>query len=270
MTLIIEKPTGAKLLLSNTYDGLVSDSDANAYLAAVQAADGQLLEPGVRIAVNNFVVGCKADSIWDSLDMCLILCGARTINGALVPLKGPSPTNVNLTANEYSRALGLNGNSANFAYLNTNYSLSLNAQDNCHCSVFLTSRPNFTTFLDGGGGGSGATTLSSGSGSTAYNFRSRSNLGNNATGDAVPCFVGITRAGNLEFTARMGATETLLTRTSSPSLNRSLWLFATSTSSTPSGYSNSQVSFVSAGASLNLLTLKGRVDTLISAIGAAF
>jgi len=42
--------------ITASYDGLVSDADATAYLAAIQAADGQLLEPAVRIAVNNFIV----------------------------------------------------------------------------------------------------------------------------------------------------------------------------------------------------------------------
>jgi len=72
-------------LITPTYDGLVSDADATAYLAAVQAADGQLLEPAVRIAINNFVVGCKADGIWTAIKASCILAGARTLAGALVP-----------------------------------------------------------------------------------------------------------------------------------------------------------------------------------------
>jgi hypothetical protein len=40
------------LRLAKGYDGFTDDADATAYLAAVQAADGQVLEPAVRLAVN--------------------------------------------------------------------------------------------------------------------------------------------------------------------------------------------------------------------------
>jgi hypothetical protein len=42
------------------------DADAKTYITAVETSDGQDLEPGVRAAINDFVVGCKADGIWDS------------------------------------------------------------------------------------------------------------------------------------------------------------------------------------------------------------
>ena len=39
------------------------DADALAYIAAVEAADGQSLEEGVATAFTDFIVGCKADGI---------------------------------------------------------------------------------------------------------------------------------------------------------------------------------------------------------------
>jgi hypothetical protein len=71
------------------------DSDAAAYIAAVEAADGQSLEVDVKTAINNFIVGCKADGIWTALKASCILSGARTLSGALVPLVGTAPTNFN-------------------------------------------------------------------------------------------------------------------------------------------------------------------------------
>jgi hypothetical protein len=69
------------------------DTDAQAYITAVETADGAALEAGVKTAINNFVVGCKADGIWSAIKASCILAGARTLTGALIPLAGTAPTN---------------------------------------------------------------------------------------------------------------------------------------------------------------------------------
>jgi hypothetical protein len=68
------------------------DSDAAAYIAAVEAADGQALETATRTAIDSFVKGCKNDGIWNAIKASCILAGARTLAGALVPLVGTAPT----------------------------------------------------------------------------------------------------------------------------------------------------------------------------------
>jgi hypothetical protein len=61
------------------------DTDAAAYITAVETADDQTLEEKTKIAIDNFVLGCKADGIWTAIKASCILAGARTLNGALVP-----------------------------------------------------------------------------------------------------------------------------------------------------------------------------------------
>lgn len=87
------------------------DADVSAYLAAVEAADGQPLEAGVRSAVEAFVTGCKADGLWDAITASVILCGARTISGASVALKGRNVTPSGFTAGNYTRTGGFLGGS---------------------------------------------------------------------------------------------------------------------------------------------------------------
>jgi hypothetical protein len=77
---------------------LPSDPDALTYLAAVAAADGAPVETAVAVAVDDFFKGCKADpsgtpgrSNWDAIKASCLLCGARTLAGALVPLKNEGP-----------------------------------------------------------------------------------------------------------------------------------------------------------------------------------
>lgn len=93
-----------------TYDSLANmDADALEYIAKVEAADGQPLENSVKIIYNEFFKNCKAFNVWNSIQNCCILAGARTLSGALVPLKGSSPINYNFTDEDYNRGSGLKG-----------------------------------------------------------------------------------------------------------------------------------------------------------------
>ena len=113
---------------------VAEDPDAAAYLDAVGVADGQSLEPATRIAVNTFVEGCKSDGIWDAVKACCIMAGARTLNGALVPLVGPAPDNFNFVGigTDYDRAAGLLGN-ATTKYLESNYAFPTDLQEIATC-----------------------------------------------------------------------------------------------------------------------------------------
>lgn len=150
-------------IITPTYDGLVSDPDANTYLAAVQAADGQLLEPDVRIAVNNFIVGCKTDGIWSAIKASCILAGARTLNGALVPLVGTAPTNFNFVDGDYNRETGLVGDGST-KYLDSNRNNDADPQDSKHISVYAsttaTNNPATAVSYLGASSVSGSTHLS--------------------------------------------------------------------------------------------------------------
>jgi hypothetical protein len=52
------------------------DTDAANYAMRVEAADGEPLEADVFSAINDFVLGCKADGIWDAIKASCILAGA--------------------------------------------------------------------------------------------------------------------------------------------------------------------------------------------------
>lgn len=89
------------------------DPDAAIYLDAVETADGESLEAEVKRSISRFVKGCKNDGIWNAIKASCILAGARTLNGALVPLVGTAPINYNFVTEDYSRTNGLTGNATN-------------------------------------------------------------------------------------------------------------------------------------------------------------
>ena len=75
---------------------LPTDADALDYLARVKAADGAGVEVGVATAVSAFITDSKALGVWDSIRASCILAGARTLAGALVPLKNEGPELVDI------------------------------------------------------------------------------------------------------------------------------------------------------------------------------
>lgn len=89
-----------------------TDANAAAYIAAVESADGQSLEGGVKKAIDTFVKGCKADGTWSLMRSACILSGARTLSGAIVPLRGGTITSSNFVSGDYARKTGLKGGSA--------------------------------------------------------------------------------------------------------------------------------------------------------------
>ena len=112
----------------------MTDADAIAYVNAVEAADGQLLEFAVGKAINDFVVGCKLDNTWPAIKASCILAGARTLTGALVPLVGTAPTNNNFASGDYNRKTGLVGNGST-KYLDSNRNNNADPQNSNHNAV---------------------------------------------------------------------------------------------------------------------------------------
>lgn len=106
------------LIVKDRFTG-ISEPEVKTYIDAVEAADGELIEFGVANAVNDFVRGCKNDNIWEAIKASCILAGARTLEGALVPLTGVAPTNNNFVSADYNRKTGLKGNGGT-KYLNSN------------------------------------------------------------------------------------------------------------------------------------------------------
>jgi hypothetical protein len=265
MTLIIQKPTGAKLVLRKE---LPADAEADAYIAAVEAADGQSLESGVKFAIKNFVLCCKDDGIWPAIKASCILAGARTLAGALVPLAGTAPTNVGpFVSGDYNRKTGLVGN-ATTKYLNSNRNNNADPQNNRHLSVWISTAATATAF----GGDIGVYSVGGGSSyigraNAAASLGSSSGL-TTSTGLAstVTAFRGVSRAASGSFIYRASSANNTIAVGSITPFNSNVEVFRGGNSSL---LSNARIAFYSIGESLDLALLDARVTDLINAFAAA-
>jgi hypothetical protein len=240
--------------------------EAAAYIAAVEAADNQALEPAVRAAINDFVVGCKDDGIWNAIKASCILAGARTLNGALVPLVGAAPTNFNFVEGDYNRKTGLVGNGSS-KYLDSGASpLSSGSLNNgIHAATYDTetnSNFNFRAYMQGD------------------NFPVFNQLGHRATSEGTLSFaVGSIANGNnqtgLKGSSWLSGTvnyrSDTLAGTSSASITSlsegNYFIFARR--NTLGSFGNARLAFYSIGESLDLALLDARVTDLINAFDAA-
>ena len=250
------------------------DPDAAAYIARVEDADGQALEPAIKTAINDFVLGVKADGDWDALKASCILAGARTLNGALEPLTGTAPTNFNFVSDDYNRKTGLKGDGGT-KYLDSNRANTDDPQNNAHLSANLTAVPSFTTnrfhigaISTGDFPDYDLSEIGYGVSPDRNLFRLRNGTpvfaGNrNHTG-----ILGVSRSSPSSASARsLGVTNTATNESFEPS-TRNYFVFARNIGEA-SIHSDARLSFYSIGESIDLAALDTRVSSLMTAIDGA-
>ncbi len=246
----------------------VSDIEAESYLQAVEIADGQQLEQGVADAINNFVVGSKTDSIWSALKSSCILAGARTLNGALVPLVGSAPTNSNFVSGDYSRATGLKGNGSTKS-LNANRNNNIDPQNSKHLAVYAstfhtrgTSAPRRSDI--------GSSTIAAGHSFLRTTDTRRSSRINYSSStlytdtDATPGLWAISRISSSLHYERFNQANRSFATTSAAPASSDIFVFSGAGS-----YSDARLSYYSIGESLDLALLDARVSTLMTDLSAA-
>lgn len=255
----LTEPT--RIILRNGWQPM--DPDAAAYITAVESADGQALEEPVKIAIDNFVLGCKADGIWNAIKASCILAGARTRAGALQPLVGTAPTeNGTVGGWNYDRKLGLKGNATD-NYINSNRAGNADPQDNTHISVALeqsilfgdapigslaTSPDRFSQIL-----GEGAN----------VNYALQSASGASSSGNAGG-FYGVSRANSTQISIRRSSATVVSSLNSVAMSTQPYFIFARNLNGSPSIYYPDRMTFYSIGESLDLALLDARVTDLIN------
>jgi hypothetical protein len=223
------------------------------------------LEENVKIAINNFIVGLKTDGIWEPIKASVIMAGARTLNGALVPLKGTAPTNFNFVSGDYNRKTGLVGNGST-KYLDSNRKNDSDPRNNVHKAVYISSASHAAgTIYSTSTGDPGYENFEYFSGS--YRFLSRSTTPQQLRISATAAgFYGHSRSSSTAFTTRAFLTNQNSISTSGAPNSSAITLYARFTPAL-NFLSNARLSFYSLGESLDLALLDARVTQLMTDLG---
>jgi hypothetical protein len=246
------------------------EPEALAYISAVEAADGQTLEDGVKFAYNSFIKGCKADGIWDAIKASCILAGARTLAGALVPLVGTAPTNYNFVSGDYDRETGLVGDGST-KYLDSNRNNNADPQNNQHLSVYVTQAGSVIPNIYIGAGApsdSGATHFGANISTNVIFFRNRNDtaLDHSTANSGTLGSIGMSRSSSSSYIARAEGLNDSFNQSSQTPYNSNVSVFWRTGGT---GYSDGRLSFYSLGEALDLALLDARVTTLMSDLAAA-
>jgi len=248
------------------------DPDAATYLAAVEAADGEPLEPAVRTAISTFFRDLKAAGVFDAIKASCILCGARTITGALVPLAGAAPTaQGGWSSGDYSRTAGLTGDGAAL-YLDSNRSGDADPKDDNHIAVYVTASSTANGAVAGNGNSAnGLTQVIEDITNGYFFFRNNSSAG---ASDFSPGtgLAGNSRSNSSNVSAIGGGSASTLTIASDGNDSSNINIFARRSSNVAQLLWDGTAAFYSIGTdigSAGLAALEASLDNLISDIGAA-
>jgi hypothetical protein len=242
------------------------DPDAAAYITAVETADNQALEERVKIAIDNFVLGCKADGIWSAIKASCILAGARTLNGALTPLVGTAPTSFNFVSGDYNRKTGLVGDGST-KYLDSNRNNNADPQNSKHLAIYPSSLGAINKALIGSTFAVGSSTIFRGSVAGQTFFRANNQTAITETTTLVAnSVVGVSRAVSGSINIRYNRAAVSRASTSEAPTSGTILVF---NETGASFHSDARLAFYSIGENLNLALLDARVTTLINAFGAA-
>jgi len=247
--------------------GFQFDTDASTYIEAVEVADAQALETATRYAINDFVIGCKQDGIWSAIKASCILSGARTLAGALIPLAGTAPTNVNFVSGDYNRKTGLLSNGAN-KWLNSNRANNADPQNSSSLAIYATTLNSLIRFYIGAGNATSSAT-SIGWDGNIFTYSRASTVARPASlsGSHAVGLIGIDRSSSSDFRIRSNKTTSTATVSSIGTSSDSILVF--NTAATSGLVSNARLAFYSIGESLDLALLDARVTALITAFGVA-
>jgi hypothetical protein len=282
----------AKLPYDHAYAGgypgigsqpLPTDADALDYLSRMATADGAGVETGVAVAVDAFFRDTKAAGVFSALKACCILCGARTITGALVPLVGTAPTaQGGWASGDYSRTAGMTGD-GNALYLDANVANDsdfggsvTDPQNDKHIAVFNTTHHTRNAVrsdigLNGTGGSHLVTTPPSDPLPNRRFFRANYGSGNDLITDATsPSGLwAVSRASSASVSTAIGGNFGVLANPSATPLAGNLFVFCRSDPGANQAFSDATIAFYSIGTSLSLEDLDTAVTNLITAIGEA-
>jgi hypothetical protein len=246
------------------------DPDALDYINRVETADGERLEPMVRTAINQFVLGCRQDDIWTAIRASCILAGARTLSGALIPLIGNAPSNNAFVSGDYNRKTGLLGDGSTKS-LGTGYvSNTFFQQNNHHLSVYVTSAPTSsatTKVFLGNASSLGSRLFIAKNASDQFSARlANASVAVNVSGQGTTTdFKGGARSSSTAVIVRSAQTNTSTSNTTGAiASNLNISVFAGGASN----LCNARMSFYSMGDNLDLSLLDARITTLMNTLAS--
>lgn len=192
---------------SGTIRNMAPIRDVETFIQRREEMDEMALATAIKDAYRAFAASLVSDGTWDLLTSIGLPMGANTLDGSLVPLKGPFLQAENLVSGDFSRSTGLKGNGTDKRLVSTSsdddFTLgSFTIVGDVSIAATAANRP----ILGLGGSVVGASNLYSSSNVADVIFRNQSNTAQTVTGINTG-FMGSRRELTTEFVAYTEATQ---------------------------------------------------------------
>ena len=247
------------------------------YLDKVELNDGLPLEAATRAAVIKFVSDLKTASLWDKIDTMVLMCGARTLSGALTALKGTCPdlTSSQLSYN-YNRATGVKP--LVNAYLFTRVSGARLATTDNHMAAYV-----FEDISGALGGGLMGNNLTSSGGmgigrsivpGSGFQSRNKDSATNTTSPPhwSEPSLIGVSRGDSANYAIRVAGSDRIVsssTVTIDYNSTSEIQVFYTEPLGGSLGVGNYRIALYSLGKAVDLELLEEKVAIFMGELASA-
>ena len=254
------------------------DPDAQAYVDELDTLAGTSLEIPVRAAIDDLVVGLKADGLLASIEHCYLFCGPKTMSGTLMSLKSPAISFDDLNESGVEPFSDLNLDRVNGVATRTGYVQSLftpglatdaMTTSNAHIAAYVTDAGT-QGFYPWSSSTDSAYFMCEWNGTSTASFR----LGSGSTfADTALTTAQLLGAARQSTTALETITGTGTTNSHSDTATaiaaQAIGVVGARGGQGGATYSDSRIAFASYGDYLDLAALRSRVNTYVAAIAAS-
>ena len=233
------------------------------------AAAGDTAHVAYKQPLTNYITSLVelGGAYWDDMKSAASFVGVG-IQGITVPLRDgmPTLTNNNFVAGDLDQLTGLKGDGSTKS-INTNWDHGTSSQDDFSVSVYPTTTTT-TGYLFGAGrsGVAGVSNMSAAANCRNHAVTQKSGYSNSLAGN----ISGSSRSSSTGFNVRSAGTDFAATVTSQVPHSRNLFVFSRTLdgSDTAETLTDARLATYHASSALNLATLEGLQDTLITEIAA--
>ena len=233
------------------------DLDALNYIREVERVSKGEMHPVAKLAINQFVIEAKRFDLWDSINTCCILMGARTVAGALIPLKGTDPigggTLSSLYAINNQPGIDFDGDTAN--YIDTGIKVNADASNDHHMALIVGGMDNNAYMGADNGSNPGSKFIGGVSGNLTW--RSIPSLSTSITSGVTeqrPQFLGLSRSSSANVDIYRNGQFVNVASTSGGQDSQNIHVGVNNSSGIRGSATEAQISFYSLGASLDLVS----------------
>jgi hypothetical protein len=252
------------------------DADVLAWFTAVEATGANFGPTGAAITTNktawsDFAIGSKLDGYWAKLEQLLFFSGISTVTGALVPFKGPAPTNFNFVQGDLNPLTGMLGNGVD-KYLNLNRLSNIDPRDSNHMFVWAHTIGTSGS-IKGARGGVASTDRWFSEATGNMNIASTNTLLDTVTiaGSIQPGLIGFSRTTGAEYLAVGGASNQQIVTRESLALTGGLqyFVFGRNLNGALFGPNNSRLKMDCSGTGMtasDVINFRARLTTLFNTL----